>query len=74
MFVLSYNKHDLVPNPCTDFVIFSISMVTHAMVDFLCYSGFFNALKIGNFQRKGLKYHFSKNFSINFLVLSQLAN
>ena len=28
----------------------SVSMVTHAMMDFICYYGFFIALKIGNFK------------------------
>ena len=50
-------------------------MVTRAMMDSICYYGFFNALKIGTFKvSKGAKNHFSKNFSFNFLILSQLAN
>ena len=32
------------------FFFFSVSMVAHGMMDFICYYGFFIALKIGNFK------------------------
>ena len=52
-------------------------MVAHAMMDFICYYGFSIALKIGNFKvtlQSKSALSFSKNFSINILVLSQLAD
>ena len=57
----------------TKYLTLVLTLLLFCFYGNMCYDGFFNALKISNF-KVTLVSHFSKQFSINFLVLSELAN